>query len=364
MEDSEPAITAMMLARGLVDIYDRISVDGSSVQQDASMPATARRALARLSRLCVEGGVDDIGSSIHLVMERAARPFSEWGVPSFAIPFRYADVELANSEFGVPTDDCRELARLSGSELEAAEDLHHEQLRSAVQSYAAAKRHQAYTSIREFAIRNPATPLNELNRFITMGEHAHAARAVASLYRAIPQSALTGGKARRCGRCGSVLWPVRHPGYPDGRCRIRRCSIEGDPIPGDVIDEPATWRLATAAVLAFWVGPGIDEVRLYDALRDAGRAPTLYPQADAADVGLKGLEIGIDVKSYASPLLLGSRLTKSIGRLALFDRRIIAVPDYKLILNRAYLDDLRDAYRGAEQLEFASISAVLAEFAA
>lgn len=364
MEDSEPAITAMMLARGLVDIYDRITLDGSAVQQDATMPSSARRALARLSRLCIEGGVEDIGSTIHLVMGRASGPLSGWQVPAFAPPFRFADVELVNSEFGVPTDDCRELARLGGSEIDAAEDLHHEQLRAAVQSYPAAKRHHAYTSIREYVVRNPATPLDHLHRFITQGQHAHAARAIASLYRTIPQNAIAGGLARTCGRCGSLLWPDRDPAYPHGRCRVRRCAIEGDTIPGTIIDDPVTWRLATSAVLAFWVGPGFDETRLYDALREAGRQPILYPQSDAADVSLDALTIGIDVKTYSSPLLLGSRLSQSIGRLALFERRIVAVPAYKLRLNARYLEDLRLAYTGSDRLEFASIADVLAEFVA
>lgn len=361
LSDGDAAITVQMIARGLVDVYEQINEDGSVVQQDATLPQSARRALARLSRHCLEDGVEDFGSSIHLVMHLAGRPISQWEVPTFEAPFRYAEVELANAEFGVPTADCRELARLGGSELDAVEDLHHEALRAAVNAYPASRRHSAYAAIREFVVRNPAVSFEALNRFIVDG-HVHAARAISGLYRTVPQSALTGGTARTCGRCGALLWPDRDPAYPNGRCRSRRCRQEGDTISGQLIPDPATWRVAAPAVLAYWVGPGLDEIALHDTLAAAGREPVLYPQADAADVGLDGLAVGIDLKNYASPLLLGSRLTRSIGRLGLFARRIIAVPDYKLRLNRHYLDDLRGAYRGDVPLEFASMSQIVAEF--
>lgn len=351
-----------MLARGLCEIYDRITGDGGSVQQDADMPAVARRSLARLSRLCVLEGVEDIGSSIHLVMGLASRPMSQWGVPCFAGSFRYGDVELADGLLGVPTDDCRELARTGGSEIDAEEDLHHEQLRAAVNGYPSARRNAAYTAIREFVVRSPVVSLEDLHGFISDG-HVHAARAISGLYRTIPQGAISGGVARMCGRCGALLWPVRDPAFPDGRCQVRQCGLEGDAVVGPAVDHPALHRLANAALLAFWVGPGLDEIRLHDALLASGRDSVLYPMSDAADVGVDGLAIGLDVKSYASPLILGARLTRGIGRLAMFGRRVIVVPDYKLRLNPRYLDDLQAAYRGDEPLEFMTAGAATAEFA-
>lgn len=352
-----------MLARGLCEIYDRISNDGGSVQQDAGMPPIARRALARLSRACVLEGVEDLGSSIHLVMGLAAVPMSLWGVPSFAGSFRYGDVELADGMLGVPTDDCRELARAGSSEFDAAEDLHHEHLRAAVNSYPSARRNAAYTAIREFVVRNPVVPLEALHRFITDG-HVHSARAIGGLYRAIPQGAISDGVAKTCGRCGSLLWPVRDPAFPGGRCQVRQCVLEGETVAGSVIDQPSLHRLANAALLAFWIGPGLDEVRLHDVMLARGRRSVLYPMSDAADVGLDGLAVGLDVKSYASPLILGARLTRGIGRLAMFGRRVIVVPDYKLRLNPRYIDDLRSSYAGGEPLEFMTVASAVSEFAA
>ncbi|ESZ02442.1 hypothetical protein X736_30225 [Mesorhizobium sp. L2C089B000] len=363
IEDSEPVVTAVLLARGLCEIYDRIAQEGEIVHQGASMPPIARRALARLSRHCLTEGVDDLGSSIHLVMGAASRAMGFWGIPSFAGDFKYSDVELVDDASGVPTADCRELARLGGSEIDAIEDIHHEQLRVAVQSYPAAQRNRAYTSIREFVVRQPVCSLDALHRFITNG-HLHGARAIASLYRPIPQTAMANGSARLCGRCGSLLWPTSDPAFPNGRCRVRRCAIRGETIVGYGIADPSLFRLATGAVLAFWVGPGLDEVALHDHLAGQGRSVSLYPMSDAADVGLDGLEVGLDVKNYASPLVLGARLSRGVGRLTIFGRKIIVVPDYKVRLNPRYIDDLRASYVGAEDLEFMTVASVIAEFSA
>lgn len=325
------------------------------------MPPLARRALARLSRQCLLDGVEDIGSSIHLIMAVASRPMGLWGVPSFAGSFKYRDVELVDESSGVPTEDCKELARLGGSEVDANEDIHHEQLRAAVQSYPAAQRNSAYTSIREFAVRNPVCSFDALQRFITNG-HLHGARAISSLYRSIPQDAISNGTACLCGRCGSLLWPVSDPAFPRGRCRVRQCAIRGDTAIGETISDPSMHRLASTAVLAFWVGPGLDEVALHDELSARGSSVALYPMSDAADVGVDNLEVGLDVKSYSSPLVLGARLSRGIGRLTLFKRKVIVIPDYKIRLNSRYIDDLEASYSGPETLEFMTVADAVQEF--
>ncbi len=282
-------------------------------------------------------------------------------MPQFAPPFRYADVELVDRDLGVPTDDCREMASVGGTETTALEEIHHERLRAAVHGYPRGDRNHAYAAIREFIVRNPAVSEEGLHAFVVEGGHAAAARTVMSFYRPIPQAALFGRMARRCGHCGALLWPDRDAAFPDGRCRIRQCRLaRPTPAVGDEV-LPALWRVALNALLGFWVGPGLDEIRLYDALKAAGREASLYPQADAADVGVDGLAVGIDVKTYASPVVLAARLTRSIGRLDLFDRRIVAFPDDKLRLNWRYGEQLRSAYQGGRSLEFMTVSEAIWE---
>ncbi|MCW2117160.1 MULTISPECIES: restriction endonuclease-related protein [Bradyrhizobium] len=125
-----------------------------------------------------------------------------------------------------------------------------------------------------------------------------------------------------------------------------------------VIDDPQEWRVAAGDILASWVGPGLPEIRLHDELKGSGIPVRLYPGQDAVDVGIP-YELGIDVKSYSCPVTLGERLTRSIGGLAQFDRRIVAVPDAKVRRHAGYLSDLRTHYRGEQDVEFRTISETL-----
>ncbi len=322
------------------------------------MPLRLRRGLALLSGMCVGAGAEDLGASLPVAMERACHPFSAWGLHDFRAPFAYADVALIDAELAMPTADCREMAALGGSELTAQEDLAHEALRAAVQAFPQRQRDATYALIREFVVRNPACEHADRERFVVDRGLVAAARAIYSYYRPIPAGAMFDGVARTCAHCGSLLWPDRDPeAWPNGRCRIRQCRLAHPRAAwGAEITSPAEWQWATGAVLAYWVGPGLDEIRIHDALRRAGRDSVLYPLADAADVGVDGTAVGIDVKSYASPIVLGAKLSKSIGRLGQFTRQILAVPDDKLGLNARYLEQLRNAYRGQHRLEFMTAS--------
>ena len=71
-------------------------------------------------------------------------------------------------------------------------------------------------------------------------------------------------------------------------------------------------------------------------------------------------ELGIDVKSYACPRLLGDTLSERLGGLTTFDERYVAIPD--AIVNRrpGYLEDLRYAYRGSTSVVFGKVSEIAA----
>ncbi len=316
MPQPNPDVTALLLARGLIDLHERVSAGEGVVQQDASLPPRLRRGLALLSGICIGEGAEDLGASVHITMERACRPFSEWGLDGFKTSFAYADVALIDGELAIPTPDCREMAALGGSELAAQEDIHHDALRAAVQAFPQRSRDATYAAIREFVVRRPVCAYAERERFVVENGLVAAARAISSYYREVPAGALHDGVARQCGHCGSLLWPDRDQAiWPDGRCRIRQCRLAHPrAVVGAEIDNAAEWQWATAAVLAYWVGPGLDEIRIHDALLAKGRNSALYPMADAADVGVNGAEIGIDVKAYASPIVLGAKLSRSIGR--------------------------------------------------
>src|SRR5260370_40775981 len=93
-----------------------------------------------------------------------------------------------------------------------------------------------------------------------------------------------------------------------------------------IVEDVAGWRVFKDDILAYWVGPGLAEIRLYDELRRGGVDVQLYPRDDAADVG-RTSELGIDVKSYACPRLLGDTLSERLGGLATLRARDAAHPD-------------------------------------
>lgn len=131
------------------------------------------------------------------------------------------------------------------------------------------------------------------------------------------------------------------------------------------VDDLNSWRLAQNAVLSYWVGPGIPEVLLHDQL--AAIIPgdvTLYPYSDAADVGIRNREIGIDVKSYSSAVRLGQHFAQTCGNLALFGRQIVAIPNAWLRKDRDYIATRRAVAGTKFGLEFMTTDQVVREFRA
>ncbi|MDJ0388291.1 hypothetical protein QMO56_09210 [Roseomonas sp. E05] len=357
--DSE--VTGLMLACGLLEAHDCAIAEGRAIQQDASMPAVLRRALARLSAHCLLEAAPDAGASLHVAMDLACEPFAGWGIGAFGADYPFRDVNLIDREAGVPTEDCREMAARGGSEVAADEEVQFRRLRAALDTVSGRRREAAYTAVREFVVRNPVVRRNARDEFITEHDLLAALPLMDSVYHRIPNSARADGAVRLCGGCGSLLWPHRDTSlHPHGRCRIRQCQ-QANPAaePGPAVGDPEEWLAVVPSAAIFWVGPGLDEIRIHDALKAAGRASVLYPMMDAADVGVDGTAVGIDVKSYASPLLLASKLTRGVGRLSMFRRRILAVPDGKLALNRNYLHQLVAQYQGETPLEFMTVSSAI-----
>lgn len=366
MPGSEPEVTFQLLARGLVETHENAVMNKVSVNQGKDMPRIMRRALALLSAECMAAGIEDLGSSVHEFSALATRPARDWGLRPFSdLKFKFRDLILIDPDFGVPTYDCIAISEGISSEITAWEERHHKMVRDITDGFRR-KSDDYYTLIRKFLVEHPAVRYGELQTFISDNLLAGSVNEITNLYRTIPLSYLTDGKATLCDKCGSLLFPERNKKlYPHGRCRIKQCALKYPTTkPGAVIQDPASWRLATNDVLAYWVGPGLDEIHIFNALHAAGRTVALYPFGDAADVGLDGTDVGIDVKAYESPIALAEKLVASIGRLTKFKRKIITIPDNKLAHNANYLKQLADDY-GAKKpaLEFRTVSEVIKEFA-
>jgi REase associating with pPIWI_RE/pPIWI_RE three-gene island domain Y len=357
-EDVEIALR--VLSRGFVDLH--LGVRAGEIVDPYALPQTMGEGMRLLSRLCLKASAEDLGDSVHSLSDIARRlSVGEWGVPQFAAPFRFAEAKLLTSEPVAPTEECRALASKGGAD-GILEGVHHLQLREIVQRVRSESRLQIYSVLRERIVRKPVYERRELSGFLEDEGIVAADEVMRQWSTDIPLGALRrDGSFGICANCGGLLYPHRDEHrFPHGRCKIGPCREE---VPSSraarVVENVAGWRVFKDDILAYWVGPGLAEIRLYDELRAGGVDVQLYPRDDAADVG-RSHELGIDVKSYACPRLLGDTLSERLGGLTTFDERYVAIPD--AIVNRrpAYLEDLRYAYRGSASVVFGKVSEVAA----
>jgi hypothetical protein len=359
--DSEDSVEVAlrMLSRGFVDLH--LGVRAGNIVDPFALPESLGVGMQMLSRLCLIGGGPDLADSVHTLSDLARRQaLGEWGVPAFSAPFRFSEVRLLSEEPAAPTEECRTLAA-KGQPEDAFEEIHHRQLRDIVRRVRSESRLEIYSTLRERVVRNPVYERRELSDFLEDQGFVVADELLRRWSSAIPLGALQRGSSfNLCANCGGLLYPHRdRAAFPQGRCRIGACLEE---VPssraGRTIEDASGWRVFTDDILAYWVGPGLAEIRLHDELRARGIDVVLYPRDDAADVG-RGDELGIDVKSYSCPRLLGETLTHRLGGLSTFRDRFVAVPDAMVDRRPRYLEDLREAYRGSLPVEFAKVGAVV-----
>ncbi len=145
-------------------------------------------------------------------------------------------------------------------------------------------------------------------------------------------------------------------------CPIRQCKSFESPVLKSMARTVAVRDalIAKAHVLQYWCGPGQDEVALYDlATADgAGKLDAeLYPGRDLCDLSLDAQLVGIDVKSHANPFVLAGSLSRDLGGLERFEKKIVAINDQALSRFPDYLEILRRESRRPE-VEFTSVAAL------
>jgi hypothetical protein len=139
-------------------------------------------------------------------------------------------------------------------------------------------------------------------------------------------------------------------------CRTAACAASQPSAPGERSTEREMLRVRRG-LLHYWVEPGFDEMRLYDALKARGLPAQLYPQRDVVDLAVG--DWGVDLKAYASPETLGRRFRDSLGGLARYRQRIVAIPDWLLERTPGYLERLAASMQ-RDDVRCLSVSATLA----
>jgi hypothetical protein len=172
-------------------------------------------------------------------------------------------------------------------------------------------------------------------------------------YEPVPESWDTGGGVPVCDHCGNAM----RQGKAGLVCRTFACASA---LPAQsLLSLPAGQLMRVSrGIRQYWIEPGLDEIRLYDALCTLGLKPALYPFRDRVDIAVN--DVGIDLKAYNSPETLGWRFRRSIGGLIHYNQRWVVVPDWIVDSIPSYLPRLRTASCRPD-LRFMTVSEALAQ---
>jgi REase associating with pPIWI_RE len=339
----------VLLAQGIIRQYDRILSGTVIVRQNDSIPPELYKAMCKLGRLYIEEGSTDSAACIHSVLERARYPLSsdKWGLGIFSSPdFQFGSAALIDPDLRVPTSDCSVLANISGNfgEDNVIENRLHSRLREATEAMGVRRQHKAYTALRELVGRYSLMVERQLWDYLDDNSLTPLqGMIIDTFFDSVPDIWLIEELAHRCAYCGTLMRPhFDRKRFPEGRCPIRQCNSRNSPKVSEKLD-PNQDRLLIAKpqILTYWTGPAIDELEIFDTARQYGLHAELYPESDLCDVSINERAIGIDAKSYTSPVSLALRLNRSIGGLIHYRRRIIAISDQLIEENPSYISTLK-----------------------
>jgi hypothetical protein len=366
-QDDTAEEAVILLAQGILRQYDRI-LNNEIVRQDDGLPPELQSAMCRLGGLYIVEGKEDRAACIHDVLDRARYQLEtpEWGLEAFQRPsFRFRQAVLIDPVFKVPTPDCSVIANIAGAfgEDNLLETRFHTRLREAAER-CGRLRDRAYTAIRCLLGRRSLITDGEFSAWLVENKVTPLQQSILEeFFQPVPDLWLIGGRAHRCDYCGTLMRPHPEKGrYPEGRCPIRQCNAKYPPRVGDRLDAMAGLHVAKPQILTYWTGPAIDELAIYEAAAKLGLRAELYPESDLCDVGIDGRSIGIDAKSYASPVSLALRLNTGIGGLVNYRRRIIAIGDELMDVNPNYIATVRsclDRRGDPSTLEIMSVMSVV-----
>lgn len=350
-------VTLQLLAKGILEQYRRVTRGAIVGHTDdrrtgiENTPISLRQASGRLGRLYFEEGREDQVASLHALLLLSTTKLRDWAPRAIWSLPDAADAVLIDPDYRVPSEDCEAIAQQA--EGVSLDDLIENGLHADLSQTLAKlgdEADAAYTCIREFIGRHPLASRRDLHGLYARPELPNAAvEFVRLLYSPVHTDFALQGFVRRCRYCAALV-------DRDGRCLLQGCREDhprtqlAEPVP---LDDAL---LARPEVLKYWVDPAREELRLYDALRRAGVDADLYPHSDRCDVAVAD-DVGVDVKDYRDPARLARKLNRSIGGLAHYERRILAIADRRA-RHGDYLARLREQLtpETRQQLEVLSVS--------
>lgn len=299
-----------------------------------------RRTMALVSRARLSLGLPDTTSEIHNLLALCRIPLGDWLPLPEVLEQGLAPVRLINTDQLMPTVEAESLAEDVAGLSSLVEEQLFSDFREALAKLSSAQADCVYTAVRSFVVRHPVVRMKELELLLEDMPSAVANRVRMGFYEPLAARLDGSDGAALCTRCGNLA-KERAGGW---LCATAACVQHGPTTPrfeGATFGEH--FRL-NRGLRQYWLEPGIDEVLLHDALAASGLAPRLYPHRDRVDIDLGAQSaVGIDLKAYTSPELLGRRLKSRPGGLAHYAKRWLVVPDWLATRTPGYLERLRGA---------------------
>lgn len=283
-----------------------------------------RRAMALVSRARLSLGLTDVGAEIHELLAHSKKPLGEWLPVPVINDTGLSSVCLIDSEDRMPTLEAEELAAGFGGATALLEEQVFASFKDSLSKQPLKHADAYYSQVRTFVVRNPVVARKQMLRFFSGLPSAVWACVDQQFYEPLPCGLRTTETATLCSHCSNVMVTVGGA----LRCMTAACCAMHGPSPGRTLPAADLYRL-NKALRKYWFEPGIDELRLADKLNSLGHKVRLYPNSDTVDLDLgEGSAIGIDLKAYSSPELLGERLKRRPGGLRNYKKPLLVIPDW------------------------------------
>lgn len=352
------ALSALAISQAKIAIIDRQIISGMDWRPGArsGLSAEDRKIMALVSRFSLESGLPDFGGEIHDLLFQCTKPLQDWlNIPDLIVA-GYGPTVLIDPDYGIPTPEAQELASEFSTITAHLEERLFAALKESLSKYPATSANEYYTSIREFIVRHPVVSVDKLFEASKLMPGALWMAIQQEYYEPVPHALASNGQVMLCAHCNSLLNVAKNSGFTP-KCQSRACNA-AQPAKAGLTLSIHEARRVKKGIHQYWVEPGIDELRLYDAMLGAGMKADLYPFQDRVDIAIG--DIGIDLKTYVSPEILGAKFRKGIGGLAHYSKKWLVVPDWMVNSSHGYMTRLRDAMGdNASRVQCLSLSEVL-----
>ncbi|WP_157663563.1 hypothetical protein [Burkholderia ubonensis] len=329
-------LAALVIRLARMSLFEGKMVSGTSRTHGSpvGLGPDDRRAMSVISRACLIQGLPDYGAEIHDLLALCTRPLGEWlSIPEVARA-GLSHTVLIHADDGIPTAEAEELAAGFTGMTAAIEEQLFARFMDALSRHPEQQANGYYTRVREFIIRHPVCNLDEFKLGLTDEVPARVWMIIQrEFYEAVPMGWCIDGTLPICDHCGNAM----KKGRAGLVCRTAACVAIHPARSSTSVTASSVMRVARG-IRQYWVEPGIDELRLYDALRASGTPAELYPFRDRVDIAVG--DTGIDLKTYVSPETLGQKFKRSIGGLAYYPDRLLVIPDWHAASVPSYLDRL------------------------